>query len=147
MTTKMAERLGATVRPPTVADIEERTPFEIALENAVEGCVKETYAALLAHYQAQHVADRSLAAMMSVIAEDETRHAALAWEVAEWLEPRLTDDERAEVQRARTTAIEELRASLSVEPPAELVNGVGMPSAAHALAMLDGLDTTFLRAA
>lgn len=42
--------------------------------------------------------------------------------------------------------IEELRASLSVEPPAELVESVGMPPAQHALAMLDGLDTTFLRA-
>ena len=147
MTTKMAERLGATVRPPTIADALDRTPFEIALENAVEGCVKETYAALLAHYQAQHAKDRSLAAMMEVIAEDETRHAALAWEVAEWLEPRLTDEERAEVQHARATAIEELRASLSIEPPAELVESVGMPPAQHALAMLDNLDTTFLRAA
>ncbi len=56
----------------------------LAVENAVEGCVRETMGALFAMHQAASAADPHVRATMVSIAPDETRHAALGWAVAEW---------------------------------------------------------------
>jgi hypothetical protein len=48
----------------------------------------ETYGASLAHHQALCARDPQVRAVMTAIAEDETRHAALSWQVAHWLELR-----------------------------------------------------------
>ena len=85
--------------------------------------------------------------MMRTIAEDETRHAGLAWDVAAWLEPRLTVDERAAVARARARAIAELRSALASEPAPELEHVAGMPAADRAIALLDALEERFMEPA
>jgi hypothetical protein len=56
-----------------------RSLEELAVENAVEGCVRETYGALTAIWQARTAKDPSVAAAVRRIARDETRHAALSW--------------------------------------------------------------------
>jgi hypothetical protein len=75
-TAALARRYGAEpMRPsfgPTPVD---RTLEAIATENAVEGCVRETYGALVALWQARHARDPVVAAAMAPIAADETRHA------------------------------------------------------------------------
>ncbi len=147
MTSSIARRFGAKVTEPAVGETKERTPFEIALENAVEGCVRETYGALVAHWQARNAGDRAIACIMQAIAEDETRHAALAWDVASWLEPRLSPLERRAVNEARERAKRELRAELEREVDTDLVAIAGMPRAADAVALLDALDASHLRAA
>jgi len=63
-------------------------------EIAVEGCVRETFGALEATFQAKNANDPQIRRVMRRIAEDETRHAALAWRVAAWIEPRLSDRQR-----------------------------------------------------
>lgn len=147
MTAKMARRFGAEAPAVEMMPTAKRSAFAIALENATEGCVRETYAALVAHRQALAAEDDAIRCMMQVIAIDETRHAGLAWDVAAWLEPQLTADEREIVDEARRRTIASLRAELAVEPVVDLRTRAGMPRAAEAIALLDSLDRSFLAAA
>jgi hypothetical protein len=81
----------------------------IARENAVEGCVGETFGAALAFFHGEHAdADADVAGAMRAIAEDELRHAALGWAVAAWADARLSEDARARVRTARSVAVVEL---------------------------------------
>jgi hypothetical protein len=143
----LARRFGATASEPNVEPVRERSPFAVALENAIEGCINETYAALVAHWQAETASDAAIACTMRGIAADETRHATLAWKVAAWLEPQLTDSERRAVARARHDALTRLRATLEREPHDDLVAIAGLPRAAQALALLDGLGRELLSSA
>jgi hypothetical protein len=49
-----------------------------------EGCVGETVAAVEALEALEHASDPAVRAALKVIAEDETRHAELAWRTAAW---------------------------------------------------------------
>jgi hypothetical protein len=136
-TAALARRRGAVPQAVVVDLLPVRSLLEIAIENAVEGCVRETYGALVAVHQAAHAKDARVAAVMRAIADDETRHAALAWDVAEWLDSRLTDEERVIVARARSEAIATLRSVLATPIAHDLEHDAGIPSATKALAMLD----------
>ena len=105
---RLAARCGAL--PPTaqvnrgpVRDLES-----IARENAVEGCARETYAALLAFRQGCAATDPAVRSAMACIARDEARHAALAWAVDAWSRPLLTPAARRRVREVRHEAIEGL---------------------------------------
>ncbi len=56
----------------------------VAVRAVEEGCVGETVAALLAAEQAQGAQDEGLRATLAGIAEDEARHAELAWRAVRW---------------------------------------------------------------
>lgn len=56
----------------------------IAALVVTEGCVGETVAAAIVAEQARLAEDPALAALLASIAEDETRHAELAWAFANW---------------------------------------------------------------
>jgi hypothetical protein len=121
MTRALARRpvLRVEVQPMAVRDLEA-----IALENAIEGCVRETYGALAAWWRATHAPDRDVRDAYRKIARDETKHSALAWELDRWLSPRLSADARRRVEAARIAAFEELRADLALShgdgPPIEI---------------------------
>jgi len=104
-----------------------RTPYEIALENAVEGCVRETYGALVAAHQANAAADPAVARAMQVVADDEIRHAELSWALAGWLEPQLTGEERRAFDVAKREAVADLRALAGAPVDRSLVEYAGMP--------------------
>ena len=54
MTTRLARRHGASPRlPESPAPARARSLFEVALENAVEGCIRETYGAVQGLVEAQ----------------------------------------------------------------------------------------------
>ncbi|MCB9664518.1 MAG: ferritin-like domain-containing protein [Alphaproteobacteria bacterium] len=57
----------------------------LLIDTVVGGCVGETLAAARAHEAAASVRDPVLRATLEAIADDETRHAALAWRTARWL--------------------------------------------------------------
>lgn len=137
-TAALAARFGGAPRRAEAARARARSILEIALENAVEGCVRETYGALVATYQAGRAADRSIARSMRAIARDETRHAALAWDVAALLEPRLSPDERARVDEARRAAIAELEDEALGVHAAEVVTEAGVPNEPAARRLLAG---------
>jgi hypothetical protein len=117
-----------------------RTLEAVAEENAVEGCVRETYAALLAHHQALVANDPEVRTAMATIAADETRHAALAWGVAKWAEPKLSPDARARVEAARAEAALTLARGLEARVPADLTEVAGLPAAESATRMFAILE-------
>ena len=145
-TARLARQHGGVVPPLSVPDMSRRTLLAVALENAVEGCVRETYGALVAAFQAERAAPE-LRPLLRRIARDEASHAELAHDVARWLERKLTPAERAEVAQARADALATLAESLAQEPAADVVRVAGMPTSREARALLDGLDRFFLAAA
>jgi hypothetical protein len=76
---------------------------------------------------------------MRTIARDELRHAALSWELAEWIASRLALSERALVAQGRAHALEELQAELRIEPPEPVRTGLGLPTRDEARGMLEGM--------
>jgi hypothetical protein len=131
-TTELAQRFGAEVSPPQIEPRAPRQLLALAIDNAVEGCVRETFGAAVGCYQALAAQDPEIARVMCGIAADETRHAALALRLEAWLLPRLCDAERAQVEHARRAAIAELARSLEQEPLAALNELAGVPDAARA---------------
>jgi hypothetical protein len=139
VTAALARRFGARAASPCVAPRKTRSLARIARENAVEGCVRETFGALLATWQAKAARDPRVRAAMRAIARDETAHAALAWDVARWIEPRLLHRERAAIARARNDALLELEAGLATPLARAIEVDAGMPSPADAQALFDGV--------
>lgn len=107
----------------------------MAIENAVEGCVRETFGALVATWQAAHATDAGVRAAMKRIAADETRHAALAWAIDRWMDGRLDATARARVERSRRAAVRTLLRDLAAELPADVRRTAGLPSARQARAL------------
>jgi hypothetical protein len=60
-------------------------PADIARRAVIEGCVGETLAAVLASEQYRLAEDPVVRETLRVIAEDEARHAELAWAAVAWL--------------------------------------------------------------
>lgn len=139
---RLAEREGATVPPVEVDAPKARTAYAIALENAVEGCVHETWAAMEALTQSSRATLPGVAGAMAAIADDEIRHAALAWEVAAWIEPRLTADERRAVEEARDRARESLEAAVARGHDTELTDTLGLPPPRLAARLAASLHAT-----
>jgi hypothetical protein len=139
-TARIARAHGAR---PSRARVERRRPrslSDIALENAVEGCVRETFGALVATFQADHARDPEIAVTMKTIAADETRHAALAWATAKWLDPQLSDDARAQISVAAREAVRTLARECDLEPHEDLVTHAGLPRASTQRTMLRHIE-------
>ncbi|MCA9622929.1 MAG: ferritin-like domain-containing protein [Myxococcales bacterium] len=67
---------------------------EIAVATAIEGCINETLATLVAGEAAARATDPAARAALQRIAEDEQRHAAFAWRFVAWAcrrDPSITD--------------------------------------------------------
>lgn len=124
----LAARHGAVPPAVEVARAPVRDVESIARENAVEGCVRETFAALVAWRQARAAGDPSIRAAMSAIARDETRHAALAWAVDDWTRALLTPAARRRVREARGEASARLLDEQAVAAPPALRAQAGLPA-------------------
>ncbi|MBN9685680.1 MULTISPECIES: hypothetical protein [unclassified Corallococcus] len=99
----------------------------------------QTYGALVAH-QALHARDPEMHEAMARIAEDETRHAGLSWDIDAWATPGLSPKARAALHDARRQAIAVLRAEVAAPLDSELTADAGLPSAEVAAALLDSLE-------
>jgi hypothetical protein len=141
----LARRHGAVPRKVRVKRTPLRTLAEIAIENAVEGCVRETYGALVATYQARTAGDADLRAAMQQIAKDETRHAALAWKIHDWVDRRLEASDRQRVDDARREAIEEIASAMVPAPSPSVQQLAGFPGPAEAMRMMADLRTILWR--
>ena len=106
-------------RVPRVAagPMHVRALEEIAIENAVEGCVRETFGAATAWWRALHARDANVRATYLRIARDETRHAALAHHIDGWVRARLSRSARERVAAARAEAVARLREEVTVSSP------------------------------
>lgn len=145
ITAALARRFGAQegawAEPPEVKRSNQRSLEAIALENAVEGCVNEAYAALLATWQGEHARDPSVRAAMSKIAEDERRHAELAYSVAEWVDTKLDEDTRRRVDDAIDRAACALVHGIRPLSP-ELVEAGLAPTPGEQANLIDSLLST-----
>jgi hypothetical protein len=139
VSTRLARRFGATPRRPEVEALPLRSLFAVALDNAVEGCVRETFGALVAHHQALHACDTEVRGAMARIAEDETRHAELSWAIDRWAREQLPADEREALRQAQREAVATLRAELAAPLDSALVTEAGMPSPEVAASLVDTL--------
>jgi len=141
----LSRRHGGSPAAPLVRRRKRPSLEEIARENAVEGCVRETFGALVAHWQARSATDAGVRAAMKKIALDETRHAALSFSIDAWARSRLTREARARVEGARREAIRELRPRASSEERGAWTREAGLPSASEARALAESLEKTLFR--
>jgi hypothetical protein len=133
---RLARARGVVAKRAPATRYARRGLERIAIENATEGCVRETYGALVATHQAVHARDPEIRAAMAAIARDETRHAALSWEIDAWVTARLRPAARRRVERARARALRELAIELGAAPDTRAVEDAGLPSARRAVGML-----------
>jgi hypothetical protein len=135
-TATLARRFGGEPVVPVVAERPVRSLFELAIDNAVEGCVRETFGALVAQYQALHAENPQIRAAMRGIAQDETRHAEFSWALDEWVNGELSVAEQIAVREARRDALLRLRSELETAVDPTVAQQAGMPTAAVAQRLL-----------
>lgn len=138
MTRRLAKKNGGVPVAARVRRMSGRPWMEFVKENAVEGCIRETFGALVATYQAQHATDEQIQRAMAVIASDETRHASLAWRVAKWAEARLSAEERAEVRALQRAELQRMRCHLSHEDAP--LPAAGYPGRDESIRLLAGFS-------
>jgi hypothetical protein len=126
-TRALARRYGGTWQAPIVEQQPLRDLEAIAVDNAVEGCVRETFGALMATRQARTAGDPVIRAAMSRIARDETRHAALAHSIHHWTSSRLDAAARSRVAKARRQATDVLIARAE-QHEAPVRSALGLPT-------------------
>jgi hypothetical protein len=140
--TRLARRHGGTATRVTRSPRRARPLAAIARENMVEGCIRETFGALVAAWQAARASDPEIAQALQGIARDELRHAALSWAVARFCDTRLGGAERDDIARAARAAIAELRTDAYRPLHPELVAIAGVPSGSDQRRMIDELETS-----
>jgi hypothetical protein len=142
-TQRLATRHGGSALPLGAGVGAVRPLHEVLKENVVEGCVRETYGALVALWQARAAADLAIRESMETIALEEIGHAELAWAIDRWGRRRLGARQRRELDRAKRTAVAEL-VGASAQPVAPaLIETVGLPSPERARGFLRALDRRF----
>ena len=134
----LAARFGGVVAPIVVPAFDGvRTVFAMALENVIEGVVRETFGAAIAIHRSAYAADPTVREAMTAIAVDECCHASLAFALDEWFRARLGPDEIARLDGAVRDAIDSLYESAAIDPAPELATALGLASASTARAILD----------
>lgn len=117
---RAARTRGASPQPAHLHPLPLRTLWALAVENAVEGCVHETYAAARAAYMAAHSEDPELRALFATLAADEAHHAELAAAVHDWA--------RSQLPASEAQALDVLRArawrNLAQSPPEPEIPGL-----------------------
>jgi hypothetical protein len=99
--------------PLPMADVTIETSLaHVAAETVREGCVGETLASLYAREQRDVARDPEIRDALEVIAEDEARHAELAWRFVRWA----LANGGPEVREAVTRAFEEALSTLPIPP-------------------------------
>lgn len=127
---RLAARHGAFPPVPEVAPPRPRSLEALAIENAAEGCVRETWGAAIAEWQSRAARDPELRAAFAGIARDEARHAALAWAVDRWAKTKLDPAACARVDAAREAAARELGSG--AELSAAVAGALGLPDGSQA---------------
>lgn len=108
--------------------------LQIAAAAAREGCIWETVAALEANVAAGTAEDPLVAALLRRIADDETAHAQLAWDIVHWAIAQGGAPVRAAVVQAMDEAV------------AQLLQADGGPEVAAGHGVISGLGLVKLRA-
>ncbi|CAN5802510.1 hypothetical protein BH09MYX1_BH09MYX1_60860 [soil metagenome] len=122
-----------------------RSVLGIAIENAVEGCVRETFAALVCAVAASRATDGALGDALAVISRDETRHASLAHAVHRFFLEELDVAERAALQRAYDAALARLDDDAPIYLATKARTVIGMPTPEELRALARSLASSLAR--
>jgi hypothetical protein len=114
----------------------------VALENATEGCVGETFAAAVALWQSATAHDPAVRVAMSRIADEELAHAQLAWDVDAWIRSQVDEATSARLDRARRHAADQLVAASLAPVDPFLVHQAGLPDTAAARTLAERARAT-----
>jgi len=144
--TRLMDRLalshGASRASQKFLPVPRRELFELALENAREGCVGEAYAGLVAWHQASRAKDAAVRAAFVRIARDEASHADLAWDLHRELSARLSPGERISLSQELEAEVERLeradRDATADLSPADVAT-LGLPTVPIQHALRQGL--------
>lgn len=99
--------------PPTLG---VRSLDEVLWENAVEGCANETFAAVVATYQAEYAPTEELRAMHAQIARDEQEHALLAYQIHTWALQTLPTEKAEALEAVRREACARVSTEMTTTP-------------------------------
>lgn len=143
---RLARAFGGRPRRAPFAPTRPRALEAVALDNAVEGCVRETYGALVGHHVRARAELPAVARTYGPIARDETRHAQLSWDIACWAEARLGVAARARVRRARHAEAEALVERLRSAQPTAIDEDAGLPAPDVGVRMAEHLQAGIWRA-
>jgi hypothetical protein len=142
MTAALARRFGETpIAPYPAPKRAARSLEEVALENAIEGCVRETYSALECLWQAHRATDPSVRSTMKRIARDEMRHLALSWAVDSWAKSKLGPSARRRLQDAQREELHVLVGEMANDPLGALMAVAGLPRAAQSRSLVGTIAT------
>jgi len=136
----LARRFGHRAPLPEVsAPAHLRALESVAMENAVEGCVRETVGAAVAAVQAARASDPRVRAVMRQIARDEARHAALSWRVHGWALGALAPSSRSRVVASLGRAFDELDPASFASVAAPVASAAGLPNATEIATLITRL--------
>jgi hypothetical protein len=127
MMAKMAKDCGNELPTLDFGELPHRSLFDLVLDNAIEGCIFESYSALKAHFQAQNAIDSGIRAIMKVIATDETKHAQLAWDIHQYLMSLLSSTEQQQIRIAQQQALKQLITQAGQENSQSCASEFGYP--------------------
>jgi hypothetical protein len=137
----LAKAYAAPIPRIEVEDFQLRSLYEIALENAIEGCVNETFAAACGMWQQERAEHETFRAVIGCVTEEECRHAALSWAIHDWAMPQLTLAEQAYIRQAQTEAVDILAHNFLQEEHPVVRRAVGLPETADAARLFQQLRT------
>ncbi len=135
-TRELAHRRGGRAIKPTIVATAPASLEELAIDNVIEGCVRETYGAMVAAHQATQARDPDVRRLMGDIAADERGHAALSWKIDEWAVARLGPAFRARRTEAVMRAVSQLLAASFQATDAEVAADAGLPDQEKSHALL-----------
>ena len=131
----LADRVSAPRLSIERAPLEERSLAEVALDNAVEGEIRETFGTFVAAMQAERAASAAVRRAYASIAADEARHALLSFALDDWMLPQLSSRERAGIEASKRERAAQFSA-LVTEPSADLALLLGLPDATRSMDLL-----------
>ncbi|WP_020559812.1 ferritin-like domain-containing protein [Thiofilum flexile] len=135
----LSEAYGGIAASVQVDDFRLRSLYEIALENAVEGCVHETFAAACGLWQSQQAELGVFRQVIGHITDEEMDHAALSWDIYQWIMPQLSALEQAHIREAQAEAIHNLMQDFKQESDSQIQQAFGLPAHADAARLFEQL--------
>lgn len=135
----LATRYGVVAPRPERPRVSRREMIELARENAVEGCVRETYGALVAAHQARFATRADLRLAFAAIAADEASHASLSWDLHAYFCSVLGPSVAAELDAAREAAFEAFATDAANRTESFTGCVLGIPRGRRAVALVAAL--------
>ena len=126
-------RLGAEADTVPHVPVATRPLDELTMNNAVEGCVRETFGAISACIQAERAGDPTIRRFFRAIAHDELEHAALSWDLHRAFMARVEPGARTRIDCAQQRALAELESMEEPSPAVRAATGAPTRSEQRAL--------------